>query len=573
MPKTTRIAQLRALCLVMWAAGCGADSPGPVPVDGGTRDASDLGAVCVDLLCDNGTFCDGEERCARAGETGDARGCVSASASACLATESCDEMRDTCRACSDADVDGDGVTGCDNDCDDADDQRYPGASEICDTDDEDCDSVTVGTRDADGDGYISAACCNGGVCGTDCDDAVPAIKPGAPELCNGIDDDCDGLIDTDDGVIARSYYPDVDGDGFGDETATPLIACAAPDGYVTLGTDCDDMRVDVYPGQTESCNGRDDDCALPIDPVSCACRVGIDPPTLCGYSSAAEPMRCSRVMGPCVAPGVFNCPASGLINGSEPEVCNGLEDDCDGRPLDEGATTPTGTTNCYEGPAGTENVGICRAGTWRCGGAAGWSCVGEVRPSVVGDACNTLDDDCDGTVNEGLTCSPGQTQPCQVCRYINGTSACNGTTCGWAQTCDVPSLPMAETINGVDFAHPSGGALGGVTGWNCNAGPRGYICTDSATPRILAPSTYQVRFVGLRYGTDVRVEAVGVTDGVWWGHALGAGDEFDITLNFRISTPACRFSGYRVTSTGGGPIYVHAVAETRTGPLELPAIL
>jgi len=422
MPTKARSAQLLTVCLIMWTAGCGADSPGPVPVDGG-GDASDLGSGCVDLLCDNGTFCDGQERCARAGETGDARGCVSDLTGVCPATESCDEVREMCRACSFTDADGDGVTECDNDCDDVDAERYPGASEICDTDDEDCDSVTVGTRDADGDGHISSACCNGDVCGSDCDDAVPAIKPGAPELCNGIDDDCDGLIDTDDGVIARSYYPDVDGDRFGDETATPLIACAAPDGYVTLGTDCDDMRVDVYPGQTESCNGRDDDCALPIDPVSCACRVGIDPPTLCGYSSAAEPMRCSRVMGPCVAPGVFNCPASGLINGSEPEVCNDLDDDCDGRPIDEGATTPTGTSTCYTGPASTRTVGACHAGMWRCSGAAGWTCDGQVTPSG-GTECGT-DSNCDGNAFTGAACVPGRSDCSPGCQP--GTTTCSGS--------------------------------------------------------------------------------------------------------------------------------------------------
>lgn len=84
------------------------------------------------------------------------------------------------------------------DCDDADPNRFPGNPEFADLDghDEDCDPQTIGNLDVDGDGFIDARIYNvGGARGTDCDDTRWFIHPGAAELPNKIDDDCDGVID------------------------------------------------------------------------------------------------------------------------------------------------------------------------------------------------------------------------------------------------------------------------------------------------------------------------------------------------------------------------------------------
>ncbi|MCK6508310.1 RCC1 domain-containing protein, partial [Myxococcota bacterium] len=87
----------------------------------------------------------------------------------------------------------------------------------------------------DGDGHFPAGGCVGG--GDDCDDGDATAFPGAAEVCDGDDEDCDGLADE---GLDSPYHPDADGDGYGDDTVTAWF-CAAPGaGYSTFGGDCDD---------------------------------------------------------------------------------------------------------------------------------------------------------------------------------------------------------------------------------------------------------------------------------------------------------------------------------------------
>jgi hypothetical protein len=227
--------------------------------------------------------------------------------------------------CPDADGDGFPSAACGGaDCDDTDAARFPGATEICDADDEDCDPTTFGP-DRDRDGFEYAGCCNGpGLCGSDCDDTRPAINPTGVESCNLVDDDCDGEID--EALTAVACF-DGDGDARGPVDVT-RVGCTVPIGAVTTCNDCADVDASRFVGQTEACNMVDDDCDGAVD-EGCACTTGTSRP-------------CGREVGVCVV-GEQRCLAGqwesacggGVFPG--PELCNRLDDDCDGS-IDEDVT-------------------------------------------------------------------------------------------------------------------------------------------------------------------------------------------------------------------------------------------
>jgi len=172
------------------------------------------------------------------------------------------------------DQDGDGHDAS-TDCDDSDAAVFPGAPELCNGFDDDCDGdvdedptdASTWYADADGDGYVVLAdiveACEApdgwadDSLGEDCNDSDPDMHPGAPEVCNDLDDDCDSEVD--EGVLGV-YWADVDDDGYGGDAT--VEACEAPSGYLTTGgEDCDDTNPAVNPGAVEVChNGIDDDC-------------------------------------------------------------------------------------------------------------------------------------------------------------------------------------------------------------------------------------------------------------------------------------------------------------------------
>jgi hypothetical protein len=156
-----------------------------------------------------------------------------------------------------------------NDCDDGEFNVNPDSTEICDGIDNDCDtlldsddpSLSNGTLyglDLDGDGFgspvVTTTDCSqpaGYVAdASDCNDLLDSIYPGANEVCDGLDNDCDGFqddgeSDTDPSTFTN-YYPDNDGDGYGDSTNV-TAQCDQPMGYILDGSDCDDTDPSINP--------------------------------------------------------------------------------------------------------------------------------------------------------------------------------------------------------------------------------------------------------------------------------------------------------------------------------------
>ncbi|MCB9743499.1 MAG: putative metal-binding motif-containing protein [Alphaproteobacteria bacterium] len=289
------------------------------------------------------------------------------------------------------DADGDGVPASE-DCDDDNAGVYPGAVELCDGWDNNCDGavdegVTITAyADVDGDGYgdeetATEVCaleagqvgqggdcddsdaaynpaaaeddcsdpndynCDGSVGYADndgdgfaaceeCDDANPYVNPGAAEVCNDVDDDCDGLIDdADDSLDASSgqtFYADGDGDGYGAPLNT-AEACEAPEGYVSDNTDCDDGEAAVYPGATELCNGVDDDCdgdSDEPDAADAASWYADGDGDSYGDASSVE-VSCEQPSG-YVADDQDCDDGDAAVNPGATELCNSVDDDCDG---------------------------------------------------------------------------------------------------------------------------------------------------------------------------------------------------------------------------------------------------
>ena len=161
-----------------------------------------------------------------------------------------------------------------NDCEDGMPEIYPGADEICDDIDNDCDGaaeeglVFIYYQDNDGDEYgdptlpVESCGTTAGLVDNndDCDDENDQIYPMQDEICDDVDNDCNGKVD--EGALL-SFFIDSDDDGFGSESV--VLSCTQPIGTATNDDDCDDLSAVAYPGNTETCDYFDNDCDGQID--------------------------------------------------------------------------------------------------------------------------------------------------------------------------------------------------------------------------------------------------------------------------------------------------------------------
>ena len=383
------------------------------------------------------------------------------------------------------------------DCNDAAASVHPGASEYCNSTDDDCDgsvdesgSVDAITwyRDTDNDGYGNAsatvtACTapSGYVANSgDCDDAARSVYPLAPETCNGTDDDCDGVVD--DGVTS-TFYRDADGDGYG-TSGTTTTACSAPSGYVTNALDCNDGSGTVKPGATEVCNSIDDDCDGSVDESgatgSTTWYVDADGDTY--GSTAMTAYTCTMPTGYAATATDCNDGSASVYPGAT-ETCNSVDDDCDSI-IDDGVTStwfrdadadgygsPSITTAACSAPSGyVANATDCNDGT------------GTVNPGA-SETCNSVDDNCSGVIDEGVTST----------WYRDADADSYGTAATYTYACTAPSGYVANATDCNDSAgtiNPTATELvGDGIDQNCNGGETCYVDADDDTYRTTTSTT------------------------------------------------------------------------------------
>ena len=285
------------------------------------------------------------------------------------------------------DDDGDGQTEIDGDCDDAEPSVYYGATETCDGVDEDCDTIIDNDTlcyDDDQDGYTEQD--------GDCDDYQPGSYPGNVEVADGIDNNCDGNIDE------GTMFFDDDGDCFCEDL--PCYGSITANCSTLADGDCNDISIVVFPGAPETCNSIDEDCDGvadndPIDPLTWYYDGDGDLRGDPGNQTLA-----------CTQPANYVSNANDCNDSeplawtSAPEVCDGVDNDCDNQ-TDENVTTT------YYRDLDSDGYGSVNQSMEACTVPNGYvananDCNDSCNSCYPGspESCDGVDNNCDGAIDE-----------------------------------------------------------------------------------------------------------------------------------------------------------------------------
>jgi hypothetical protein len=361
--------------------------------------------------------------------------------------------------------------------------------------------TTTWYLDADDDGYgaehLSVELCEAPAGyvedSLDCNDLEPASYPGATEICDEIDNNCDGNIDEGD-AGATTWYADFDGDNYGNPSNT-VVSCEAPPGFITVVGDCDDLDPGAYPGATEACDESDNNCNGQVDEGAAAPATWHADFDGDGYASTVVSVQA------CIAPAGY-LPASlatdcddlnATTNPAAVEICDGVDNDCldganfggvlgnenddDGDGISECdgdcndgdfATYPGATEDCSSGDRncdGDPTLGAVGGDTWyadldgdgyggstlavvACGQPTGYVAASmatdcnDLQPIVYPSAselCDGIDNDCDPSTtaggladseldgdNDGQRPCGGDCDDADPANYTGNTELCDG---------------------------------------------------------------------------------------------------------------------------------------------------
>jgi hypothetical protein len=309
--------------------------------------------------------------------------------------------------------------------------------------------------------------------GTSLDGGGTSVTDGGPSGCgatercgNGLDDDCDGDVDEgcgcEGGATQRCYAGPPASAGIGACRMGTQVCVVEPGTEFGNWGECEGSTLP----SAEVCEGTaDENCNGTID-EGCGCVPGTVRPCYTGASSTQGVGTCVGGTQECIAMG--GTADWGRCMGEitpRPELCDGMDYDCDGI-ANSGCECVVGTVrSCYSGPSGTAGVGICREGAQTCetgpgGVGAQWgACLGEVLPEA--DRCDGIDYTCTGIPGAGCACILGTTRACYggapetrrvgVCRDGINTCVSGASGAEWSGSCVGERLPSSEVCdNGAD---------------------------------------------------------------------------------------------------------------------------
>jgi hypothetical protein len=395
--------------------------------------------------------------------------------------------------------------------------------EVCNNKDDDCDGIVDNVDKLIDTGKpcgLTLGLCKAGLtaCQAGALECVGAVGPVA-EVCNGLDDDCDGVVD---GMTKGCYSGPAGTENVGACVAGNQKCNATPNGPESYGPCIGEVvpKAEVCDGLDNDCNGLVDDnvsdgqgnvTGAPCCPFGDKCGVGVC--TAGAFQCVGNAVLCAGGIGPtaevcdgldndcngkvddlpglgtaCVqpggCPGVLACDTDAQKTvcvsptTAVPEICNGLDDNCNGQ-IDEEPDVSQNDDRIgkpCDVPVAPNDQGACKAGVSVCT-AGGVSCVGSVKPSV--EVCNGLDDDCDGIVDEeapcpaGAACQQGQcVEPCKVGEFpCPGGFACQDGFC-FSVSCQGVTCPDGQVCSEGKCIAGSGGS-GGAAGEAGAAGAAG----------------------------------------------------------------------------------------------------
>ena len=355
-----------------------------------------------------------------------------------------DDDGDDTGGVTETDADADGFSA-EDDCDDSDAAVNPDAAEVCDGVDNNCDGLVddddpavelstgrtfYGDADHDGHGDADApvqACAlpeGAAESDDDCDDADPAIRPSATEICDDadVDEDCSGdADDADPGVdpaTQTTTWPDADGDGFGDADDPGTASCDPPSGGVEDATDCDDADPAIHPDATEVCDDADvdEDCDGVADDAddsvdSAGQGLGYPDSDGDGYGADSDGGSLYCDLPSAVVADATDCDdGDAAVNPGATEVCDesDVDEDCDGDTNDDDASVDPATQSLGHIDTDGDGYGDADdAGTLYCALPSGVvsdatdcdDAESAVNPGAT-EVCDAVDNDCDATTSE-----------------------------------------------------------------------------------------------------------------------------------------------------------------------------